>query len=96
MPTLKYLSDRGHAVAFVSIRGIPVPHPGGPDSYFKEFRKATGLKSKRPSLFSGREQVNLGGKREASWKEKDIYLHGSSHRWPWQAVLLENVHFKYL
>lgn len=78
----KYLPDRGHAGAFLSIWDIPVPHSWRAGSYFEEFRQATDLRSKGSSLFSGREEVNAGAKREAAQKRKNIYLHGSSHRWP--------------
>ena len=92
-----YLSDRGLTVAFLPIRGITCPIcRGRADDYLEEFRRAAVPRGKRPFLFYGKEEMNPGGKREASQEGKNIYLHESSHRWPWQAVTLEKIYFKYL
>lgn len=92
-----YLSDRGLAVAFLPIRGITCPiSRWRADDYLEECRRAEVPRGKRPSLFCGKEEMNPGGKREASQEGKNIYLHESSYRWPWQAVTLEKVCFIYL
>lgn len=92
-----YLCDRGLAVAFLPIWGITSPiSRWRADDYLEELRRAEVPRGKRPSLFCGKEEMNPGRKREASQEGKNIYLHESSHRWPWQAVSLEKVYFKYL